>query len=161
MRPVFPFVVDDYSAGYETPDGRRWPTIAAACRHVAPAAPVAALAITPVLPRPAFDRLNELLQLKRELRRAELELSAVPSIPAAPWSPVHRWNAARKARFAFRVRRLRRLIAAHRSRYGIAEQRPWKPRPATAADRRIERQFSPEATPIGWHGITSARKRSR
>ncbi len=97
------------------------------------------------------DPFAVLMGLKRQLRHAQAELDAVPTIPGCPvWSAAHRYNLALRARYAAPVARLTRAVADHRKRFGIPVVQPWKPRPAHAADRRMCRQYRAEATPTGW-----------
>lgn len=108
--------------------------------------------------RGAHDRL---IELKREIRRAESLRSAIPAISAAPWSPVHAWIRGLRSPHERRIRRLKKQMAALRRETGIAEPEVWKPRPATAADRRIARQYRDvEATGLLWRVTRSGKYRA-
>lgn len=90
-------------------------------------------------------------RVRQELRWARLMLAAVPSLGCnKPWAVA--WRERICGRLRRRVARLRRHLAAliPPSQLPATMQRPWRPRPATAADARISRQYDPKATNCLW-----------
>ncbi len=168
---------------FQTPDGYLHASIAAATRYLqsrtsAPAGRTAAKrpprAVQRRLPTPAVpsvvparvvrpvpvqapalpDPRVVLSDLCRQLRHAHAELDAVPGITGPTWSAAYRYHCALRSRYAAPVARLKRLIAAHRDRFGLPLMPFWAPKRPTADDRKIERQYDPEQTPAGWPALT-------
>lgn len=91
------------------------------------------------------------LRVRQELRWARLMLAAVPSLGCnKPWAVA--WRERICGRLRRRAALLRRHLAALTppSQLPASMQKPWRPRPATAADARINRQYDPKATNYLW-----------
>lgn len=93
----------------------------------------------------------ERIRLRRVVRANQLAASAPllgMSVPS--WSPIRAWQNAIKSPFNAECRRAQALLAALEERFPTPE--PWKPRPLTAADRKIAKLYKPaiKATPINY-----------
>jgi hypothetical protein len=95
-------------------------------------------------PRRAAD-MAELREARRHLKQAEAALNAVPSLGST--TPLKRWRQSMRRPYECRVKSCRRRIEEIRKRWNLGSvPKFFRPRPATAADRRIAAQYKAQWT---------------
>jgi hypothetical protein len=108
--------------------------------------------VVPEVWRPRAQDDPELLALKRDLRRAQLMLDALPTYGGKRFSAIYRHQVAMRARYAAPVRTLKRKIAARRKVLGLGPVPKFPKRgPVPSWVNRIRQQYRDvEATEAMW-----------
>lgn len=111
--------------------------------------PILSPVIAPIIVMPSIHCFSEEYRLaKYRLMVAKLNRKEFPSLGGIPGSAAARWQDTHRSRLDHDVRRCQRKVNKLRKQLNLPTLKPFKAKPADAADHRIARQYKPDATPM-------------